>query len=300
MTKEIATRRIMLKPSFQDFDPIQTNHVTFEQFTRALTKLGLNLPDYCFKILARNYMDKNNIKEVNYADFVEDVDKYYKRPPKWDLESAALQPKPNFTDFILPVTDYTAPHHADGDDLINTGIGVNKNKDKLKFDELLNRLRSEVVMKRVRIKEYFRDIDKLRKGYCSADQFRRILQLTGIVITDHQMFLLYDHYRLEDGLINYKRFTEDIELVWTKPNIEQNPLEKVDRITEDSTLMARRDYFDFDGDHDRKLDMFLAGIKKEIDDRRILLRPHFQDFDRVRNGYVTKNQFLRVLNQFDI
>jgi len=46
--------------------------------------------------------------------------------------------------------------------------------------------------------------------------------------------------------------------------------------------------------------MFLAGIKKEIDDRRILLRPHFQDFDRVRNGYVTKNQFLRVLNQFDI
>ena len=31
-----------------------------------------------------------------------------------------------------------------------------------------------------------------------------------------------------------------------------------------------------------------------------MLRPHYQDFDRVRNGYVTKSQFLRVLNSFDI
>jgi Ca2+-binding EF-hand superfamily protein len=81
----------------------------------------------------------------------------------------------------------------------------------MNFDELIQRLRSEVVMKKLRIKEYFRDIDKLRKGYCSSDQFRRILQLTGIMITDHQMFLLYDRYNLGDGRVNYKKFTEDID-----------------------------------------------------------------------------------------
>jgi len=129
LRKEISTRRIMLKPCFQDFDAINTNHVTFEQFTRALTKLGLNLPHYCFKILARNYMDKNNIFEVNYSSFIEEVDDYYKRPPKYDLESAAILPKPNFTDFVEPVTDYVAPAFADGSDLLHTGIGVNKNKD---------------------------------------------------------------------------------------------------------------------------------------------------------------------------
>lgn len=48
----------MVKPSFQDFDKINTCHVTYEQFTRALTKLGMNLPDICFKVLARKYMDK--------------------------------------------------------------------------------------------------------------------------------------------------------------------------------------------------------------------------------------------------
>ena len=100
LSKEIGTRRIMLKPCFQDFDSINTNHVTFEQFTRALTKLGLNLPDYCFKILARNYMDKNNTVEVNYVAFNEEVDDYYRRAPRYDIEAASTLPKPNFTDFV--------------------------------------------------------------------------------------------------------------------------------------------------------------------------------------------------------
>lgn len=204
------------------------------------------------------------------------------------------------TDFVQPVTDYVAPSYADGSDLLHTGIGVNKNKDLVKCDELMDRLRSEVVMKRIRIKEFFRDIDKLRKGYCSADQFRRTLQLTDLQITDHQMFLLYDKYRLPDGLVNYKQFCEDIDLIWTKPGIEQNPLEKVNKVTEDSTLMARRDYFDVNNNEEAKLDDFLNGIRKEIFDRRLLLKPHFQDFDRVRNGYCTKSQFLRILNQFGI
>jgi len=176
LRKQISTRRIMLKPVFQDFDRIQTGHVTFEQYTRALTQLGLNLPEYCFKILARKYMDKNTPREVNYAAFVEDVDEYYKRPQKHDVESAALMPRPNITDFIEPTSDYVAPAYADGTDLLHAGIGVNKNKKGVMFDELIDRLRSEVVMKRIRIKEFFKDIDKLRKGYCSADQFRRVLQ----------------------------------------------------------------------------------------------------------------------------
>jgi len=80
------------------------------------------------------------------------------------------------------------------------------------------------------------------------------------------MFLLFDKYRLADGMVNYKKFCEDIDLIWTKPGIELNPLEKVDKVTENSTLMARRDYFDVNtvpGD-ESKLNAFLAGIKKDI------------------------------------
>lgn len=74
LRREIKTRRILVKPSFQDFDRINVLHVTYEQFTRALTKLGLNMPAICFKILARKYMDKNNSREINYDRFLKDVD----------------------------------------------------------------------------------------------------------------------------------------------------------------------------------------------------------------------------------
>lgn len=74
LRREIKTRRILVKPSFQDFDRINVLHVTYEQFTRALTKLGLNMPAICFKILARKYMDKNNAREINYDRFLKDVD----------------------------------------------------------------------------------------------------------------------------------------------------------------------------------------------------------------------------------
>lgn len=72
--------------------------MTYEQFTRALTKLGLNLPDYCFKILARQYMDKNNTREVNYATFLEEVDAFYKRPPKFNPDAPSVT-NINLTDF---------------------------------------------------------------------------------------------------------------------------------------------------------------------------------------------------------
>ena len=74
LRREIKTRRILVKPSFQDFDRINVLHVTYEQFTRALTKLGLTMPAICFKILARKYMDKNNTRDINYDRFLKEVD----------------------------------------------------------------------------------------------------------------------------------------------------------------------------------------------------------------------------------
>ncbi len=37
-------------------------------------------------------------------------------------------------------------------------------------------------------------------------------------------------------------------------------------------------------------------LYEQVHARRLQLFPLFEDFDRVRNGHVTQNQFLRVLN----
>lgn len=40
--------------------------------------------------------------------------------------------------------------------------------------------------------------------------------------------------------------------------------------------------------------------RRVIKDKRMLIKPNFQDFDRTNNGHVSKNQFLRILNQFGL
>lgn len=39
---------------------------------------------------------------------------------------------------------------------------------------------------------------------------------------------------------------------------------------------------------------------KEIQNKRVLIKPHFEDFDITKQGYISKNQFLRILNQFGL
>lgn len=39
---------------------------------------------------------------------------------------------------------------------------------------------------------------------------------------------------------------------------------------------------------------------KEIQNKRVLIKPHFEDFDKTKQGYISKNQFLRILNFFGL
>ena len=50
----------------------------------------------------------------------------------------------------------------------------------------------------------------------------------------------------------------------------------------------------------KKFDELLQGYRSEISNRRILLKPLFQDFDRGNLGHISKNQFLRILYQHHI
>lgn len=155
-------------------------------------------------------------------------------------------------------------------------------------------------MKKIRIRQFFIDFDKLRKGYCTPDQFRRILELAGLPLPDHQFQLLVNKYKRPDDLLDYDTFCENIDRIFTIKGIARAPLVKVPQINKDTTIPARRFYLDMTQDEISKFEYLIGLIKKEIETRRLMLKLHFQDFDTTRNGYVTRSQFLRVLYQFDI
>ena len=75
MRKIVVANRILLKPSFQDFDKSKCCHVTDQQFSRVLKGLGIIPPEQVFQLVVRKYFDKGNTREVNYFTFCADVDR---------------------------------------------------------------------------------------------------------------------------------------------------------------------------------------------------------------------------------
>lgn len=112
------------------------------------------------------------------------------------------------------------------------------------------RLQASVLMKRVRIEEFFRDFDKLRKGKVTIPQFKSILSMMKFNLTEEEFESLANRYRTDDpeGMFNYSAFCHNINLVFTQKGIDKNPTLTVKPISSDDTYMARRKYLDVASD----------------------------------------------------
>jgi Ca2+-binding EF-hand superfamily protein len=277
--------------------------VTYEQFTRALTKLGLDMPDICFKVLSRKYMDKNNTRDVNYSAFLKEVDNVHlvdgenhqipmqmiqkqivlenggavgSPDNRYGLQTSELvdghnnvfdsqvEQENDNLGFITSAKETTRPEF--GGSYMNTIHNV---------DDLEKKLKAEIVMNKLRIHEYFGDFDKLRKGFITKDQFRRVLELTGIQLSDEQFNMLMDRYTLPSGMVDHATFSAKIKSIHTTKGIQKDPLYNVYQITSDTTLPARRYNMKTSSEEENNLTDLLQLIRKEIITRRLLFKPHF-------------------------
>ena len=101
-------------------------------------------------------------------------------------------------------------------------------------------------MKRVRIEEFFRDYDKLRKGKVTANQFKGILSMLNFQLTEGEFNALAEKYKTEapELMFNYFNFCNTINLAFTQKGIDKDPVATVKPITKDDTLAARRKYLE--------------------------------------------------------
>jgi len=286
----IKTKRILLKLPFQDFDKTNSSHVTRDQFGRVLVNLGIMLDQPTIDILARKYMDKGNLREVNYAQFCKEVDDFTDvsiSPEKKTFVSSTYVPQ----DVVHDVKNLDLASNL----YLSKKLGAGS--DTLEVEK---KIQAEVVMKKLRIKEFFKDFDNLRKGTVTETQFRRILDMTNIPLNNTEFNALLTKYKQPDGLVNYKEFVDNIDRVFTTPGIEKDPLYKVQGVDYNTTLAARRKFLELSPEEEQQLDELIHIYQQQIKNRRVLLKPTFQDFDKTQLGYVSRNQFLRILNQFDL
>lgn len=99
-------------------------------------------------------------------------------------------------------------------------------------------------MKRVRIEEFFKDFDKLRKGKVTIPQFKSILSMMNFYLTEDEFESLADKYRSSDNMFTYAEFCAVINSAFTTHGIDKDPTATVKAVTSQDTYVARRKYLD--------------------------------------------------------
>ena len=278
--KIMKIQRILVKPAFQDFDRSNTGHVSSSQFIRVLTTLGITPSNPELKaLMAKLYSDSH--LGVNYYKFCIDIE----NPDIHGLLSGNL----------YDVTD-PKPKPLLGQDLAATRFFDTKALKNVEPLDVEVKLRAEVAMKGIRASEFFRDFDGLRKGSVKIGQFCTALNMVGIRLAEAELQAVLNKYRQPNGDIRYLEFCRFIE---SAPEI----LEKMPNIRPDAfinTLPARRKFLGFTEEENAALSKAIDDFSTVIRNRRVHLRPMFQNFDITRSSHVSRTQFCRVLNQLSI
>jgi len=193
--------------------------------------------------MIRKYCDKDTVKEVNYYNFCKDVDRAEDMFPQY----IAKKPQPEqFTIHGITHEQYSPffPNDTAQVDVLNNRFLHPRVDIMCDPSDAEERIRATVVMKRIRIEEFFLDFDKLRKGRVTKTQFKAILTQLGLTLTDNEFEAIAVKYQTDDPekFVNYKAFVASINKAFTITGIDKNPQERVAPIVKNDTLLARRKY----------------------------------------------------------
>jgi len=159
------------------------------------------------------------------------------------------------------------------------------------------KLRSKVVERRVRVYEQFQDFDALRKGCVTMGQVKTVFTILNIAreISKEEFEQLLADYCTPTGMFCYTEFCRDVESDFTTPYLERSPKQSTMMPNRSHTAPARRNEIILSAEKRKKIEALQSKMQYRVRTRGLAMKPCFQDLDRAHRGYVTKNQFGRVL-----
>jgi len=194
-------------------------------------------------LIIRKYCDLGTAAEVNYFKFCNDLDRAEDIFPGY-VPKIAPHP-PVYTRGIPPkqISPFFA-QSTESVDVINNRYLQQRIELSCDPNDVEDRIRATVVMKRIRIEEFFLDFDKLRKGRVTKNQFFSILCQLGFNLTNEEFASLHQRYRTDDPeqFFNYPAFVASINKAFTTTGIQKAPTVRVPAVTQNDTLLARRKY----------------------------------------------------------
>jgi len=273
----VRKKRLMLYPYFKDFDRGfgYTRGTTKTQFSRMLHMVGLDMCQFDLELIIRKF-EYPSSGDINYPAFIQAIDSEYcgRAPVIGDWNTTKL----------------AAPVEKKDDTPDISSVDV---------DELIKLIRHDVLVNRIRVEEFFHDFDPLRHGSISISRFRMGLSAMGQShLSEAQIMAIIDRYADPKRNTNvlWTQFLTDVEKVFTQRGLEKTPKAVLQPV--EDFLMPKPGTTDWENQDQGKkeaLDKVMHKMRQKTNQRRILTKPCFQDFDRHHIGYVTKSQLRQCL-----
>lgn len=167
------------------------------------------------------------------------------------------------------------------------------------LDRLLVKIKNIVKKDRIRLQEFFIDHDLLRKGYLPVNKFQGVLNSQKIELTRNEYDLLEGAFkaRADPTKIDYVAFNAEVDKVFTEKDLEVNPTKrlgdyKVPSIFDAKTQLAAPE--------EQELDQIMQAIGTEVRNRRLMVKPFFQDKDKSKSGFVANTRFRSIFDNLKI
>jgi len=164
---------------------------------------------------------------------------------------------------------------------------------------VLSRIKKAVKTSRTRLKEYFQDFDQLRKGVITTNKFFGSLDKLKLGLTENEakaIERIFVHPQ-DRTLLEYQKFLDQIEIVFTLPGLQRNPLTRVQPyqlpvLVENTEPLSELEK--------EELHLLLTDLGNHTRINRVLLKPFFQDSDNTNSGKIKFTRFRSIMDQCDI
>jgi Ca2+-binding EF-hand superfamily protein len=278
LKEDVKKKRLLLYPYCRDYDRGKgyTRGVTKPQFGRLLHFISLQVPPEDLKLIERKF--ENPVGgDINYSAFIQAIDGEYTGQVYEEEKPVGM----------VPPLD----HDDDQCKMVDTSM--------VDVHLLVARIREFVEVNRIRVSEHFEDFDPLRSGSIGVSRFRQgLTSMRHSDLTEGEFAALCQLYcdpKKKDHVL-WKRFLADIDRAYGESGLEQTPTR---RLTTRAPHIAKPGDVTWagglSGEQDTLLSAVMHRLKGQVQQRRILTKPCFQDFDRHHHGYITRSQFRQCM-----
>jgi Ca2+-binding EF-hand superfamily protein len=263
---QVARKHCRVDEFFKDFNKLNTGKVTDAQFRRAFSMADIKLSRAALTALARAYTDE--FGEVNYKRACADINQQSD-----DLARFPERPVPALGASGIP--EFGSAFASEG--------------DATTYTALLERLQKRAETQRLMVKEHFRDFDRHNRGYVTESRFRAALpQCFKMRFTDAELGLLVTAFAMRSSGdttgkrdINYRALSQAIKNSAAGSAATADAAPEFCRLVEPGATATAA-----------KLE---AGMIERVLQRRVQVKGLFRDYDKLRSGFITVDQFMRVL-----